>query len=77
MCLQAEGVEWAKALYDFSAETEDDLAFQQGDRILVTAHIDDEWWSGRLNGREGVFPKAFVEVATGEIMKLPFKVFTF
>ncbi|XP_056588287.1 SH3 domain-containing protein 19 isoform X2 [Triplophysa dalaica] len=62
---EAEGVEWAKALYDFSAETEDDLAFQQGDRILVTAHIDDEWWSGRLNGREGVFPKAFVEVATG------------
>ncbi|KAA0722341.1 SH3 domain-containing protein 19 ADAM-binding protein [Triplophysa tibetana] len=62
---EAEGVDWAKALYDFSAETEDDLAFQQGDQILVTAHIDDEWWSGRLNGREGIFPKAFVEAATG------------
>ncbi|XP_073670515.1 SH3 domain-containing protein 19 isoform X3 [Paramisgurnus dabryanus] len=61
---EPEGVEWAVALYDFTAETEDDLPFQQGDRILVTAHIDDEWWSGKLNGREGVFPKAFVEVAT-------------
>ncbi|XP_057188198.1 SH3 domain-containing protein 19 isoform X2 [Triplophysa rosa] len=61
---EAEGV-WAKALYDFTAETEDDLPFQQGDQILVTAHTDDEWWSGRINGREGIFPKAFVEVATG------------
>ncbi|XP_051558433.1 SH3 domain-containing protein 19 [Myxocyprinus asiaticus] len=58
-------LEWAVALYDFTAETEDDLPFQQGDRILVTAHIDDEWWSGRLNGREGFFPKAFVKINTG------------
>lgn len=54
------------ALYDFTAETEGDLPFQQGDRILVTDHIDDEWWSGRMNGREGFFPKAFVEVTTGK-----------
>ncbi|XP_039549714.1 SH3 domain-containing protein 19 [Pimephales promelas] len=61
----SEAEEWAVALYDFTAETEGDLPFQQGDRILVTDHIDDEWWSGRINGREGFFPKAFVEVATG------------
>lgn len=59
------GEEWAVALYDFTAEAEGDLPFQQGDRILVTAHIDDEWWSGRMNGREGFFPKAFVEVTGG------------
>uniref|UniRef100_A0A671M7R7 SH3 domain containing 19 n=1 Tax=Sinocyclocheilus anshuiensis TaxID=1608454 RepID=A0A671M7R7_9TELE len=67
VCLQAErnSAEWAVALYDFTAETEEDLAFQQGDRILVTAHIDDEWWSGQINGRQGFFPKAFVEIVTG------------
>ncbi|XP_059407437.1 SH3 domain-containing protein 19-like isoform X1 [Carassius carassius] len=62
---ECKSEEWAVALYDFTAETEDDLAFQQGDRILVTAHIDDEWWSGRINSREGFFPKAFVEIVTG------------
>ncbi|KAL1282433.1 hypothetical protein QQF64_001236 [Cirrhinus molitorella] len=62
---ESNGEEWAVALYDFTAETEEDLPFQQGDRILVTAHIDDEWWSGRINGREGFFPKAFVEIVTG------------
>lgn len=69
--LQADfnGEEWAVALYDFTAETEEDLPFQQGERILVTAHIDDEWWSGRVNGREGFFPKAFVQIVTGEIIK--------
>ncbi|XP_026059557.1 SH3 domain-containing protein 19 isoform X2 [Carassius auratus] len=57
--------EWVVALYDFTAETEDDLSFQEGDRILVTAHIDDEWWSGRINGIEGFFPKVFVESVQG------------
>lgn len=58
---EAEQVEWAEALYDFTAETVDDLPFQQGDCILVTAHLDEEWCSGRVNGKEGVFPKAFVQ----------------
>ncbi|XP_059409384.1 SH3 domain-containing protein 19 [Carassius carassius] len=57
--------EWVVALYDFTAETEEDLSFQEGDRILVTAHIDDEWWSGRINGIEGFFPKTFVEIVPG------------
>lgn len=72
LCLQVESKceEWVVALYDFTAETEDDLSFQEGDRILVTAHIDDEWWSGRINGIEGFFPKVFVESVQGEIIRL-------
>ncbi|XP_049328595.1 SH3 domain-containing protein 19 [Astyanax mexicanus] len=59
---QVEGgaVEWAEALYDFNPEADDELAFVQGDMILVTDHLDSEWSSGRLNGREGIFPTAFV-----------------
>ncbi|XP_035385775.1 SH3 domain-containing protein 19-like [Electrophorus electricus] len=60
-----QGVEWAVALYDFNAETEEDLPFRQGDLILVTAHIDEEWSSGRLNGREGLFPSAFIQPCSG------------
>ncbi|KAM3864791.1 SH3 domain-containing protein 19 [Diretmus argenteus] len=57
------GVEWVVALYDFSGQA-GDLSFQQGDCILITQHIDAEWCSGRLNGREGIFPSAFVETST-------------
>ncbi|XP_040891757.1 SH3 domain-containing protein 19 [Toxotes jaculatrix] len=57
-------VDWVVALYDYAGKSEDDLSFQQGDRILITQHINDEWSCGRLNGREGMFPTAFVESTT-------------
>ncbi len=58
-------VEWAVALYDFAGSSDGDLSFQQGDTILITQHINTEWSCGRLNGREGMFPSAFVESCTG------------
>ncbi|KAM4603340.1 SH3 domain-containing protein 19 [Polymixia lowei] len=61
------GVEWVVALYDFAGQTDEDLSFQQGDCILLTKHVDAEWCAGRLNGREGFFPKAFVETSAGEL----------
>ncbi|CDQ87421.1 unnamed protein product [Oncorhynchus mykiss] len=61
----SSGVEWAVALYDFVGQAEEELSFQQGDRILVTQHVDSEWCYGRLNGREGFFPTAFVETSSG------------
>uniref|UniRef100_A0A3B4V9W0 SH3 domain containing 19 n=1 Tax=Seriola dumerili TaxID=41447 RepID=A0A3B4V9W0_SERDU len=73
-------VDWAVALYDYAGKSEDDLSFQQGDCILITRHINAEWSCGRLNGKEGMFPRAFIESNTGmkisqfyfvSIMKLP------
>ncbi|CAF90707.1 unnamed protein product [Tetraodon nigroviridis] len=55
------GVEWAVALYDFAGNSGGDLSFQRGDHILVSQHIDSEWSRGRVSGREGIFPRAFVE----------------
>ncbi|KAM4583585.1 SH3 domain-containing protein 19 [Odontesthes bonariensis] len=57
-------VEWVVALYDYAAKTVDDLSFQQGDCILITRHLSEEWSFGRLNGREGMFPMSFVEATT-------------
>ncbi|XP_062288235.1 SH3 domain-containing protein 19 [Scomber scombrus] len=57
-------VEWTVAMYDFSGKSGNELSFQQGDCILITQHINDEWSCGRLNGKEGMFPRAFVESST-------------
>ncbi|XP_061108275.1 SH3 domain-containing protein 19-like isoform X1 [Conger conger] len=54
--------EWALALFDFTAQTDEDLSFKQGARILITEHVDSDWCNGRLEGKEGLFPKAFVEI---------------
>ncbi|TWW58790.1 SH3 domain-containing protein 19 ADAM-binding protein, partial [Takifugu flavidus] len=57
------GAEWVVALYDFAGNSEGDLSFQQGDRIQISRHMDGGWSCGRLDGREGIFPTAFVESA--------------
>lgn len=53
--------DWYEALYDLTAETNEDLPFRKGDRILITEQLDSEWYRGRLNNREGMVPKAFVQ----------------
>ncbi|XP_067848225.1 SH3 domain-containing protein 19 isoform X2 [Heptranchias perlo] len=58
--------QWCEALYDFKAEAVDDLPFKRGDRILIIEQLDSKWCKGKLNGREGTFPTAFVQVCTGE-----------
>jgi len=63
-------VEWVVALYDYAAKTVDDLSFQQGDCILITRHLSEEWSFGRLNGREGMFPMSFVEPTAGTKISL-------
>ncbi|MCJ8739710.1 hypothetical protein PDJAM_G00050330 [Pangasius djambal] len=45
-----------KALYDFTAEEEDELGFNTGDIIEVLDRSDASWWRGRLRGNVGLFP---------------------
>ncbi|KAI4832956.1 hypothetical protein KUCAC02_015890 [Chaenocephalus aceratus] len=59
------GEEWVVALYDFDGKTEGELSFQLGDSILISWHVDAEWSCGRINSREGMFPRAFVESSSG------------
>ena len=53
-------VQYVVALYDFAAQADGDLDFKAGDRIEVVERTDstEDWWTGKLNGRQGVFPGA-------------------
>ncbi|KAF9001389.1 BAR-domain-containing protein [Hymenopellis radicata] len=56
-------VQYVVALYDFAAQADGDLSFNTGDRIEIverTASAED-WWTGRLNGQQGVFPGNYVQ----------------
>jgi len=54
----------AEALHTYDTDHDDELAFMQGDIVMVEAKpkSDDDWWYGEYNGRVGLFPKHFVKV---------------
>lgn len=53
------------ALYDYAATADGDLSFHAGDKIEVLKRTPsaEDWWTGRLNGVEGVFPGNYVREA--------------
>ena len=58
------GQQWVIAEYDCSAEADDELSFQIGDKIKIIKQDDSEWWEGECRGKTGVFPKNYVRMAT-------------
>ncbi|XP_070197657.1 F-BAR and double SH3 domains protein 2-like isoform X2 [Littorina saxatilis] len=59
------GATWARALYDYGAQTNEELSFMEGALIKIVRKddngVDDGYWEGELNGRSGVFPSLVVE----------------
>ncbi|ODQ51474.1 hypothetical protein SAICODRAFT_20499 [Saitoella complicata NRRL Y-17804] len=49
-----------RALHAYTSDHDDDLTFDAGDVITVTSIEDEEWYFGKVGGREGMFPKNFV-----------------
>ncbi|KAH9256944.1 hypothetical protein BASA81_004765 [Batrachochytrium salamandrivorans] len=58
------GLGFVIAQFDFQAENEGDLSFNQGDRIQVLELIDENWMRGALNGNEGILPVSYVGEVT-------------
>jgi hypothetical protein len=53
------------AIYEYDAQGEDELHLRKGDMIEVLSMDyrisgDDGWWTGKCNGKVGVFPYNFV-----------------
>jgi len=59
-----------EALYDFDAENPDELTFTAGAIIEVNKQ-DQEWWTGTLDGREGMFPATYVKLLPQQAAPAP------
>lgn len=57
----------AKATFDYTAEEDNELEFNEGDIINVLNRDDSGWWEGECNGRVGMFPGNYVELISREI----------
>ncbi|XP_054643244.1 abl interactor 1-like isoform X10 [Dunckerocampus dactyliophorus] len=49
------------AIYDYAADKEDELSFQEGAIIYVVKKNEDGWFEGVMNATTGLFPGNYVE----------------
>lgn len=54
-------IEKVVAVYDYYADKEDELSFQENAVIYVLKKNDDGWWEGVMDGLTGLFPGNYVE----------------
>ncbi|KAH9867216.1 hypothetical protein IAQ61_007808 [Plenodomus lingam] len=56
--------ETVTALYDYEAQAEGDLSFIAGDVIEIVSRTqnDNEWWIGKVRGKQGQFPGNYVKL---------------
>ncbi|CEP15089.1 hypothetical protein [Parasitella parasitica] len=62
-------LEFARAMYDFTAESQMELNLKKGDIVAIISKVDpatnatSQWWRGRLrDGTMGMFPANYVEI---------------
>ncbi|KAJ8034449.1 Intersectin-2 [Holothuria leucospilota] len=54
----------AQVMFDYDAFQPDELTIKTGDIITDISVVDNGWWKGVVNGKEGMFPSNFVTVCT-------------
>ncbi|XP_027411746.1 intersectin-2 isoform X2 [Bos indicus x Bos taurus] len=52
------------AMYDYTANNEDELSFSKGQLINVLNKDDPDWWQGETSGVTGLFPSNYVKMTT-------------
>lgn len=58
----AKKIRYMIALYDYDAQTDEEITVRQGDKIMVIEDDSgDGWTEGELNGMSGIFPTAYAK----------------
>ena len=56
----AVSVEQVVALFDYTAQNDDELSFLKDSVINVISKDEASWWKGELNGQMGMFPANYI-----------------
>lgn len=49
-------------MFDFTGENSGELSFSTGEVIVIKEWVNEDWLSGQVGDREGMFPVSFVKV---------------
>jgi len=50
----------AVVLYDYQSQASDELNLKEGDVVEIVTKDASGWWTGRLKGKQGLFPGFFL-----------------
>jgi len=53
-----------RAVHSYIPSEDEELGFTEGDIITVVRQDCEDWWTGRVNGRTGIFPATNYVVRT-------------
>lgn len=54
----------AKAVFNYEGREPDDLSLKKGDLVYLKRLVDENWYEGELNGKQGYFPATYVQILT-------------
>ncbi|GAA6030396.1 hypothetical protein JCM8097_009087 [Rhodosporidiobolus ruineniae] len=54
----------ARALFDYSATTEDEHSFAEDETLAIVDSSDESWWKAEKDGVVGLVPASYVELST-------------
>lgn len=58
----------ATVTYEYTAQAPDELSIREGDVVEIVTKDPSGWWTGRLNGKTGLFPGNYArETASGPL----------
>ena len=57
---EAGGGEEVVAVHEFRGESNKELSFNKGDKLIVVNKFHPDWWEATMNGQVGVIPANFV-----------------
>jgi len=55
-----------RAVYDYRANSDVELEFFRGDKILIHSECNDGWWWGEIDGQFGYVPVTYISSNLGE-----------
>ncbi|KAK2177323.1 hypothetical protein NP493_607g01034 [Ridgeia piscesae] len=56
----------AKVVFSYAPTCDDELTLEVDAIVEVTAQVEEGWWQGVVNGKQGLFPSNFVELIEEE-----------
>jgi len=61
-------VQVVRALYNYTAQQNDELSFQEGDILYIIDKSDQSgWWKAKVGNQEGMIPSNYVEESTESV----------